>query len=263
MRRAAFAAMQSRGITPEKQRRRPRWPWVALAAAVVLAASGGFALVSHGFGTHKPSTGHSSAASRALRGTQMPQAVVEAYFHNIDIRKWRTVWRLGGNHLSSSYASMVAGFRDTARDLITKLTSDGDKVTVRVRAYESTGAVQVYVFSYIVHGGVIASGTQSLISTRTPCPHIQYGADGTAGPLFCGNGQPNPPVLAYYRTLHLRVLNLGPDATPAQVLHAMCSDVRQDSTYPIESAAYDLAQKINGWSFGTSPPQAMLNGGCA
>jgi hypothetical protein len=260
--RPAVAAMQSRAFTPEKLRRRPRWPWVALAAAAVLAAGGGFALVSHGFGTNKPAAGYSSGASQAALG-RMPRTVVRAYFTAINAHNWRQVWRLGGENLSSSYASMVAGFRDTRSDVITHLTAHGDTVTVTVRAYETTGAVQVYEFSYYVKGSVIASGTQSLISTRTPCPHIQYGTDGTAGPLFCSNGQPNPPVLDYYRTLHLRVLNLGPDATPAQVLQGMCSDLHHDSTLPIESDAYDLAQKINGWSFGTSPPEEMLNGGCS
>ena len=122
--------------------------------------------------------------------------------------------------------------------------------------------MQVYVLSYTVSGDVIAGGHQTLISAQTACPHIQYGADDTAGPLFCTDGQPNPPVLAYYRTLHLQVLSLGPDVTPAQVLQAICTDVHQHSTYPIETAAYNLAQKINGWSFGVSPPQEMLNGAC-
>ncbi len=62
--------------------------------------------------------------------------------------------------------------------------------------------------------------------------------------------------------MHLRVLGLGPDATPGRVLQAMCADVRQQSTYPIETDAYNLAQEMNKWSFGISPPQEMLNGAC-
>jgi hypothetical protein len=70
-------------------------------------------------------------------------------------------------------------------------------------------------------------------------------------------------VLAYYRAMHLRVLGLGAEATPAEVLHAMCADIRHGSTNPIETDAYYLAQQRNKWSFGTSPPQEVLNGGCS
>jgi hypothetical protein len=259
---AAAAVMKSRDFSTEIRRPRPRWPWLALAAAVVIAAGGGFALATHDFGTHKPPARHSSGATQVSRRTRKPRAVVEAYFAAINAHKWRSVWRLGGKNLSSSYASMVTGFQETRHDFITRLTADGDAVAVRIRAYETTGAVQVYALSYIVSGNVIARGSQTLVSTHTQCPHIRYGADGTAAPLFCGNGRPDPAVLAYYRTLHLRVLKLGPGATPARVLQAMCSDMHRNSTYPVESAAYALARRINGWSFGTSPAQEMLNGAC-
>jgi len=102
------------------------------------------------------------------------------------------------------------------------------------------------------------AGTPSpAVRASATCPHISYGADGTAGPLFCSGGQPNPPVLAYYRGMHLLVLKLGPDATPAQVLHAMCSDL-PESSYPIETDAYSLAQRTEGWSFGVNPAQEMI-----
>jgi len=42
----------------------------------------------------------------------------------------------------------------------------------------------------------------------------------------------------------------------------MCSDMDKHSTHPIETAAYQLAQKLSGWSSGISPPQEMLDGGC-
>ncbi len=263
------AVPASTGITTQNPvptagigRRGPRWPWIALCAVVVLVAGAGVALASRNSGTHGPSGAGSSGANQVARGRRTPRAVVEAYFAAINAHDWRTVWQLGGKNLGSSYSVMVAGFQDTSHDVITSMTADGDAVTVRIRAYETTGAVQVYALSYTVSGSVIARGHQTLISTQTLCPHIQYGADGTAGPLFCSNGQPNPPVLAYYRTMHLQVLSLDPDATPALVLQAMCSDVHQGSSYPVETAAYNLAQKINGWSFGISPPQQMLNGAC-
>ncbi len=165
-------------------------------------------------------------------------------------------------NLSPSYGSMVTGFQHTSKDEITHaaMTVDNGAVTVLVDAYETTGAVQVYRFRYTVAGAEISGGNQTLITT---CARIQYGNDGTAGPLFCNDGLPNPPVLAWFQGLHLQVLRLGTDATPNQVVHTMCSDLRQRSTYPIETAAYELAQKINRWSFGFSPPQEMRDGGCS
>lgn len=258
----AAVAVQNPVLSTDISRHRRRWFWIALCAAVALAGGAGVALTSHNSGTHKPAGTRASGASQTARGGRTPSAVVKAYFGAINAHNWGKVWQLGGKNLGPSYASMVAGFQDTSRDVITRMTADGDAVTVRIRAYQTTGVVQIYVLSHTVSGDVIAGGHQTLISAQTPCPHIQYGADGTAGPLFCNDGQPNPPVLAYYRTLHLQVLSLGPDAAPAQVRQAICTDVHRHSTYPIETAAYNLAQKINGWSFGISPPQEMLNGAC-
>jgi hypothetical protein len=258
----AAVAAQNPVLSADVSRHRRRWFWIALCAAVALAGSAAVALTSHNSRTHKPAGTQASSVRQRARAGPTPSAVVEAYFGAINAHNWGKVWQLGGKNLGPSYARMVAGFQDTSHDVITRLAADGDAVTVRIRAYETTGTVQVYFVSYTVSGDVIASGHQTLISAQELCPHIQYGADGTAGPLFCIDGQPNPPVLAYYRTLHLQVLSLGPDATPAQVLQAMCTDVNQHSSYPIETAAYNLAQKINGWSFGTSPPQEMLDGGC-
>jgi serine/threonine protein kinase len=250
------------GRTADMTRRRPRWAWIALCAAIALAVGGGLALDSHNSGTAKPAAAQSSGTSKTTTAGPRPRAVVEAYFNAINNHNWPKVWQLGGKNLSSSYASMVAGFRKTGLDVITRMTDDGDAVAVRIRAYETTGAMQVYALSYTVTASVITSGHKTLIATYSECRHIQYGDDGTASPLFCADGRPNPPVLAYYEELHLHVLRLGIDATPAQVLRAMCSDLRQRSTYPIETDAYYLAQRINGWSFGISPPQEMLDGAC-
>jgi hypothetical protein len=243
-------------------RRRPRWPLAVLYAAIALAVGGGAAFAWHDFGTRKPVAAASSGKSPTTTTQPKPRAVVEAYYAAINVHNWRTVWELGGKNLGSSYASMVAGFRETSHDSITHISSDGDAVAVRIRANETTGSTQVYKLSYVVSGGVITSGHHTLIATYSPCPHIKYGADGTAGPLFCAGGQPDPQVLAYYRKLHLHVLRLGAQAPPALVVRAMCSDMREHSTYPIETAAYKLAQKVNGWSFGISPPHEMLDGAC-
>lgn len=56
---------------------------------------------------------------------------------------------------------MISGYRLTERDAVTSLSASGDSVSGRFLAYETTGAVQTYSFSYIVHDGVIASGHQA------------------------------------------------------------------------------------------------------
>jgi hypothetical protein len=83
---------------------------------------------------------------------------------------------------------------------------------------------------------------------QPPCPSPQYGADGTAGPLFCE--AVDPVVLAYYRKAYPQMFKLGPNATPSQV-EAVLED--HPNTLPIECDAYTLAHALNGWSFGIEP----------
>jgi hypothetical protein len=46
------------------------------------------------------------------------------------------------------------------------MASQGNKVEARIRAYETTGTVQVYAVRYAVSDGVITSGGQNLLSSR-------------------------------------------------------------------------------------------------
>ncbi len=92
-----------------------------------------------------------------------PAAVVEAYFAAINKRDWQTVCKLGAGKKHPQRCStaalnrIAAGFRQTKRDVVTSIKTSGDTVSVRVRAYETTG-VHVYDFSYVVHHGVITEG---------------------------------------------------------------------------------------------------------
>ena len=142
--------------------RRARWVWAAAAAVVIAATGTGIVLTSDPSATRPPS-GSPAAASKAE-----PQAVVKAYFAAINAHDWQSVWQLGGKNLGQTYDSMVAGFRDTRRDVLTSLTAHGNSVSARIRAYETTGAVQTYALSYTVAGGVITSGQQTLLGTRNP-----------------------------------------------------------------------------------------------
>lgn len=63
---------------------------------------------------------------------------------------------------------MISGYRLTARDFVTAFRVSGDCVTGRILAYETTGAVQAYAFSYKVRGGIIIAGSQTLERQPTP-----------------------------------------------------------------------------------------------
>ena len=255
--------MQNGGSGAGTTRRRRQLPWMALCVAIALVAGIGAFLVVHSSGSGKPpAAGSSDRGGTAASADPGPRAVVQAYFAAINHHDWPRVWELGGKNLGQSFATMKAGFLHTGHDVIIDMTAVGDAVTVRFRAFDTTDAVQIYVDKYTVSGGVIRSGVSDLIKTYSSCPRITYGADGTAGPLFCADGQANPPVLAFYRKKDLRVLRLGADASPTEVVQAMCSDLRRGSSYQIETGAYKLAQKINSWSFGISPPQEMVDSGC-
>ena len=78
------------------------------------------------------------------------------------------MWRLGGKNLNASYAQMVAGYRLTARDVVTSIAAVGDTVNVRMVAYETTGQTQTYLIRYLVAGGVIVGGHGTLIGHSGP-----------------------------------------------------------------------------------------------
>lgn len=94
-----------------------------------------------------------------------PRAVVLAYLAAINQRDWPRVWQLGGKNLGPSYRQMIAGYRYTSEIVIIAMTVHSGAVTVRVRAYETTGAVQTYHLSYLVSGGTIIAGQQTLLRT--------------------------------------------------------------------------------------------------
>jgi hypothetical protein len=84
------------------------------------------------------------------------------------------------------------------------------------------------------------------------CPPLWGATDGTAGPLFCNDGRPNPAAIRYFQPLGLGTLDaLGRTAKLRAVEKALCSAERQGSI-PIASQEYDLAAKIQGWDFDLS-----------
>lgn len=119
---------------------------------------------------------------------------------------------------------------------------------------------------------VVASGGSSVLAPATVPPkvpecteHLQFGADGTAGPLLCPNGAINTLAWRWYATglgagtSPFTVMALGPDATPAQVGTAMCADLPTGSI-PTVTDAYHLAVAYYGWSFGFDLSQNLVLG---
>jgi len=136
---------------------------VAAALVLVLAAAGVAALVLtsrvHLGGQPQPPVSSSPAAAAS------PQAVVRAYFAAINAHRWRKVWNLGGKNFSTTYDQMVAGYRSTARDVLTSVHAHGNIVTVRLKAHQTDGTVQTYRITYTVRDGVITKARTKLLGT--------------------------------------------------------------------------------------------------
>lgn len=99
----------------------------------------------------KPTHTPTSAAACADAAT-----TVEAYFDAINARDFRRAWELGGkNTTDGSYASFVAGFANTAQDIVDILTVRGCIVTVTLDAVQTDGSVRSFAGAYTVRGGVI------------------------------------------------------------------------------------------------------------
>jgi hypothetical protein len=86
-----------------------------------------------------------------------PRSVVLAYFAAINAHDWPKVWRLGGDRLSPSYSSMVAGYAKTIRDDVRSVRVSGDQVVVRIRAYEAGWVTRIYRVECTVRNAAITS----------------------------------------------------------------------------------------------------------
>ena len=122
------------------------------ALVLVLAAAGvaALALTSRLHLGSQPTPPASSSPAAAS-----PRAVVVAYFAAINAHQWRKVWNLGGKNFSRTYDQMVAGYRSTARDVLTSVHGHGRVVTVRLKAHQTDGTVRTYRITYTVQDGVI------------------------------------------------------------------------------------------------------------
>lgn len=71
------------------------------------------------------------------------------------------MWRLGGRNLGrgpyATYDGMVAGYKDTIRDVLTSLHVTGDTATGRFLAYQTRDVTRPCQFTFLVRNGVIVS----------------------------------------------------------------------------------------------------------
>ena len=81
--------------------------------------------------------------------------MVRAYFAAINARDYQTAWRLGGDHLTSSYSQFVAGFAGTVSDTVAISPAPGEVVGVLLTAVQTDGITRYYTGTYTVRGGVI------------------------------------------------------------------------------------------------------------
>jgi hypothetical protein len=130
-----------------------------LVAILAVAGLTALALTSRGDSGGRP---RPPASSAAVAG---PRAVVEAYFAAINARDWRKVWNLGGKNFSHTYRGMIAGYRGTSRDVLTRIAAHGNRVSVRFAAHHTNGVVETYRASYLVRNGVITAGRATLLRT--------------------------------------------------------------------------------------------------
>ena len=117
-----------------------------------------------------------------------PRTVVLDYFAAVNARHWHQVWDLGGSNLSPSYHAMITGYAGTVRDEIQSVRVRGDRVTVRLLAYQSGGIVRAYRISYRVREGVITAGTVLASSELLPT----MGRPPQPGRVGPGPGAPAP-----------------------------------------------------------------------
>jgi hypothetical protein len=94
-----------------------------------------------------------------------PWVVVKAYYHDITVRDYAAAWRLLGHRSHGvAYATFVAGYAHTGRQIVRKLSQSGDQVSFTLRSENPDGTVQTYrgtdtvIGAKIVHFKLVQTG---------------------------------------------------------------------------------------------------------
>lgn len=87
-----------------------------------------------------------------------PWSVISAFYRDITLHDYAAAWRLVGPALQGSgYASFVAGYADTGRQIVTKITESGDQVSFTLRSDNPDRTVQTYHGTDTVTDGTIVA----------------------------------------------------------------------------------------------------------
>jgi hypothetical protein len=98
----------------------------------------------------------STPGSPAIGGD--PWSVVSAYFRDITLRDYAAAWKLIGPALQNSgYSKFAAGYADTGKQTVTKISQSGDQVTFTLQSDNPDGTVQTYQGTDTVANGQIVA----------------------------------------------------------------------------------------------------------
>lgn len=101
------------------------------------------------------------------------------------------------------------------------------------------------------------SPSPSPVPAKIPCPNPTYTADGNLIPTVCRI--PNPLAVSFYTRLMPDLFRLGSNASPDDVLQAIC---REGVTNSEVEHAVALATAIHHWTFGVQPVDEFESGAC-
>jgi hypothetical protein len=91
-------------------------------------------------------------------GALSPAGTVRAYFRAINVQNYARAWELDDVvHQRQDYQQFVSGLAGTVRDTVRILSVNGDIVTARLVAIQTTGPTKVFQGTYTVTDGVISA----------------------------------------------------------------------------------------------------------
>jgi hypothetical protein len=94
-----------------------------------------------------------------------PAGTVYAYFHAINMQNYKRAWYLDDVvHQRQNYQQFVSGLAGTVRDKVQVLAINGDVVTARLIAIQTSGPTKVFQGTYTVTDGVITGTDVQQIS---------------------------------------------------------------------------------------------------
>ena len=127
-------------------------PLAVTVAKIEWSANGGFA----GAPAEWLVPARASAGSPATASD--PWSVASTYFQDITLRDYAAAWKLLSPALQGSgYASFAAGYADTGRQTVTKISESGDQVSFALRSDNPDGTVQTYQGTDTITGGRIVA----------------------------------------------------------------------------------------------------------